>query len=415
MGFWNMFFGKKDRSIFEDADVIDTSRLEESAIPFVKSAPPPLPKHPLLTKNFSNKNCYDLIKMISEKLPTLEKAGDILVYKNFKVELAEVGRDLEIRADDSFTLKLRLLNHTHLLKIEKYNFETIAECQIDRKGWISESYKLDTFEQSEYNNKDKVFRLITEIFVYGQPEISEKKKINNYFNKIGFNPNEATETVKINRGTHYLIVEFKNYRSSYGRFFYERTLYDFETWTKVNLVTYEDVYTVFGDDPIIEKCIHPKTEHWQHFLNLEIKEKRRRKDAAVEFINKILDDQQTYMITIAENGLQYDLPVIDDLYTFKYFCDKINQEITENEFYIETELEIILNERRESNSFTTFNGTIKDLKKSAIELLSNTEKWNEETEQLLTDTVDKSDKKLGFAALKLRELEIQEKLNDSIS
>lgn len=103
---------------------------------------------------------------------------------------------------------------------------------------------------------------------------------------------------------------------------YHSSLYRLSDWAKMDV---DEAYEIVKNAKI-ELSEDPKKVHWEHFLKLEMLEKKGREKRMQEFVDNVLSKQVKYN----DLQLQYEmLPTapITDIETFKNFCKIVKEDV----------------------------------------------------------------------------------------
>lgn len=103
---------------------------------------------------------------------------------------------------------------------------------------------------------------------------------------------------------------------------YHSSLYRLSDWANMDV---DEAYEIVKNAKI-ELSEDPKKVHWEHFLKLEMLEKKAREKRMQEFVDRVLSKQVKYN----DLQLQYEmLPTapITDIETFKNFCKIVKEDV----------------------------------------------------------------------------------------
>lgn len=174
------------------------------------------------------------------------------------------------------------------------------------------------FRDNELNNKrteedvESELSQIHDGIFHQTPEDEPDQKPRTWFDHV--NPHVRSEGLgwwKVNNGEYYV-----NVRSYKYRMYTYTDVYRLKDWVNVTNQPCDGVDS-------IEECESPHKTHWQHFLNLEIKEKQRRAVDCLSHVQKILDIHKEYNVTLKKHGMIESQP-LTDYERFVAFCKEVS-------------------------------------------------------------------------------------------
>ena len=244
----------------------------------------------------NNQSEYDtIIKYIKNfkfRIEDLKKEGDLL----------EVDGELYPLRDnwvDSYeSIGKHILRIRKLVSIEK-GFHSFGSDSLD----CYEDYKIRGFSLDSVNKLEK---LLSDCKIHQSTFFKLKNKF----------PNMLNGWYSINNDEYYLKKGCKFDLEDYQQYNYN--VYKFEDWSTV------DISLTTFDIEELTPCENPKQTHWKHFLEIEMKAKKKREDDCHKFVDEVLSQQKEYN----DLQLQYEMmpsAPISDAISFNNFCKIVSK------------------------------------------------------------------------------------------
>lgn len=239
---------------------------------------------------------------ILEKMERFNKvgfSGGEASYKGLKLNMIHTS------SRHVFTTPSELLMRTKnggILSCEKYS---TTVCNGDIREFIETHYE-------QYNTlADKVVAFLNDFIKDAVVYKSASLKLKEFYEQNGINFknwNDEDAWYSVNDGEYYTT--------------YHSSLYRLSDWSKVDT---DEAYEIVKSAKI-ELSEDPKKIHWEHFLKLEMLEKKAREKRMQEFVDSVLSKQVKYN----DLQLQFEmLPTapITDIETFKNFCKIVKEDV----------------------------------------------------------------------------------------
>ena len=243
-----------------------------------------------------NQSEYDkiinYIKNFKSRIEDVKKEGDLLEVDG---ELYPI-RDNWVDSYDSLG--------KHVLRIRKLvNIETGFHSFESNSLHCHEDYKINGFSLDSVNKLEK---LLSECKIHQSTFFKLKNKF----------PNMLNGWYTINNGEYYLKKGCEFNHEDYQHYNYD--VYKFEDWSAVDISR-----TTFYIKELTP-CENPKEIHWKHFLEIEMKSKKKREEDCHKFVDKVLSQQKEYN----DLQLQYEMmpsAPISDAISFNNFCKIVSK------------------------------------------------------------------------------------------
>lgn len=253
-------------------------------------------KTPVNTKDIVEESEYEMIinyiKNFKGRIENWKKEGDLLEVEGELYTL----RDIWV---DSYEHQ-----REYILSIKKLVCIETGFRSFERDILYShEDYKIRGFSLDSVNQLEK---LLSDCKIHQSTFFQLEKKF----------PNMLSGWYSINNGKYYIkkVCEFDH--EDYQRYNYE--VYKFEDWSIV------DISCTTFDIEELTSCEDPKQTHWKHFLEIEMKAKKKREDDCHKFVDEVLSQQREYN----DLQLQYEMmpsAPISDVVSFNNFCKVVSK------------------------------------------------------------------------------------------
>lgn len=186
-----------------------------------------------------------------------------------------------------------------------YGRHSNIECQGNIKEFIDENYS------GCFSLAEKVYLFINDLIKHAVVYKSTRLKLHEFYKEKGIRFYDGSDDMiwySVNDGEYYTYCQHSLMRLS--------------DWKEVP----EDEAYEIVKNAKIELSEDPKKVHWEHFLKLEMLEKKAREKRMQEFVDSVLSKQVRYN----DLQLQYDmLPTapITDIDTFLNFCKIVKEDV----------------------------------------------------------------------------------------
>jgi len=247
-------------------------------------------------QNVSNQSEYDkiinYIKNFKSHIQDMKKEGDLLGVDG---ELYPI-RDNWVDSYDS--LGKHILRIRKLVSIET-GFHSFGSNSLD----CYEDYRIHGFSLDSVNKLEK---LLSDCKIHQSTFFKLKSKF----------PNMLNGWYSINSGEYYLKKGNKFDHEDFQQYNYD--VYNFEDWSTV------DISRTTFDIKELTPCENPKQTHWKHFLEIEMKTKKKREEDCHKFVDEVLSQQKEYN----DLQLQYEMmpsAPISDAISFNNFCKIVSK------------------------------------------------------------------------------------------
>lgn len=238
---------------------------------------------------------HDILDKLEDRFKCVKYGTYEASYKTLKLRHVASYKGLE-------SIKLATKNMEGSLSYDKYS---TIECYGDIREFIETHYEqYDTLV-------DKVVAFLNDFIRDAVVYKSANLKLKEFYeqNGIKFKTwNDEDIWYSINDGEYYT-----RYHSS---------LYRLSDWVKMDV---DEAYEIVKS-ATIELSEDPMKVHWEHFLKLEMLEKKAREKRMQEFVDSVLSKQVKYN----DLQLQFEmLPTapITDIETFKNFCKIVKEDV----------------------------------------------------------------------------------------
>lgn len=253
-------------------------------------------RKPVNTKDVVEESEYDTIvkyiKSFKDRIEDMKKQGD-LIYADGELYAL---RDNWVDSYDS--LGKHILRIRKLVSIET-GFHSFGSSSLD----FYEDYKIRGFSLDSVNKLEKI---LTNHNLHQSTFFKLKNKF----------PNMLNGWYSINNGEYYLKKGCDLNHEDYQHYNYD--VYKFEDWSSV------DISRTTFDIKELTPCENPKQTHWKHFLELEMKAKKKREEDCHKFVDEVLSQQKEYN----DLQLQYEMmpsAPISDVVSFNNFCKIVSK------------------------------------------------------------------------------------------
>lgn len=248
------------------------------------------------------------------KKDTVEHSEDDMVInyiKSFKERVEEWKKDGDLLQVDGeiYTIKsgwAQCYDFTEQYSLRIENLVYIMKGfyrSIIRNPYRLEDYKIHGFSLDSVN---KLENLLRGCKVVKSTFFKLRKKF----------PNMLNGWYSINNGEYYLKKGCKFYPGDYQHHNYD--VYKFEDWSTIDISC-----TTFDIEELIP-CENPKQTHWKHFLEIEMKAKKKREDDCHKFVDEVLYQQKEYNDLQLQYKMMPSAP-ISDVVSFNNFCKVVSK------------------------------------------------------------------------------------------
>lgn len=260
-------------------------------------------------QDVSNQSEYDkiinYIKSFKSRIEDIKKEGDLL---EVDCELYPL-RDNWVDSYESLG--------KHVLRIRKLvNIDTSFRSFERDSLYGYEDYKIHGFSLDSVNKLEK---LLSDCKIHQSTFFKLRKKF----------PNMVDGWYSVNNGEYYLKKGCEFNHEDYLHFNYE--VYKFEDWSTV------DISRTTFDIETLTPCDNPKQTHWKHFLEIEMKAKKKCEEDCHKFVDEVLSQQKEYN----DLQLQYEMmpsAPISDAISFNNFCKIVSKEHSFKDYEIQNYL-----------------------------------------------------------------------------
>lgn len=282
---------------------------------------------PEVKKDQSDVTLSDLKDRVEQWQDMSNQSEDDMVIdyiKRFKWCVEEMKKDGDLLEVDGELYNLRDIwaesyQHAkkHILHIKKLVYIEIGFQSFERDSlYTDEDYEIIGFSLDSVNKLETLLRdckVVKSTFF----------KLKNKF------PNMLNGWYSINNGGYYLKKVYEFDHEDFQHYNYD--VYKFEDWSKVNIT--KETFDIENLTP----CDNPKQTHWKHFLEIEMKSKKKREDNCHKFVDEVLSQQKEYN----DLQLQYDMmpsAPISDAISFNNFCKVVSKEHNFKDYEIQNYL-----------------------------------------------------------------------------
>lgn len=238
---------------------------------------------------------HDILDKLEDRFKCVKYGTYEASYKTLKLRHVASYKGLE-------SIKLATKNMEGSLSYDKYS---TIECYGDIREFIETHYE-------QHNTLvDKVVAFLNDFIRDAVVYKSASLKLREFYeqNGIKFKTwNDEDIWYSINDGEYYTT--------------YHSSLYRLSDWVKMDV---DEAYEIVKNAKI-ELSEDPEKLHWEHFLKLEMLEKKAREKRMQEFVDSVLSKQVKYN----DLQLQFEmLPTapITDIETFKNFCKIVKEDV----------------------------------------------------------------------------------------
>lgn len=192
----------------------------------------------------------------------------------------------------------------YILRIKKLVFIETGFRSFERVSLYGyEDYKIRGFSLDSVN---KLENLLSDCKVVKSTFFKLRKKF----------PHLLNGWYSVNNGEYYLEKGCDFDHEDYQQYNYD--VYKFEDWSPV------DISCTTFDIEELTSCENPKQTHWKHFLEIEMKAKKKREEDCHKFVDEVLSQQREYN----DLQLQYEMmpsAPISDVVSFNNFCKVVSK------------------------------------------------------------------------------------------
>lgn len=242
---------------------------------------------------------------------SLEKKVNVLIEKlNFKIREAK---------HDTFLFRNIEFDNVQVYNSLKYVRLSNDKCRFTRsdKATIANSEMTQLLEEWYHGFSNKELKFLEDFINEATPMVSSKEQLRQLLVSSGIYC--LSSWVEIGNWEYYTDNPFEIYRLS-----------DLKT-----LCGREALEAIKGKE--IKPCEDPKKVHWEHFLELEMKAKKKRESDCHKFVDSILEKQVRYNDLQLKYEMLPSAPIVD-IDTFKNFCKLVCEYHTYEDYEIQNYL-----------------------------------------------------------------------------
>lgn len=289
---------------------------------------------------FTVSNARTVIKQIHDIFESNKEIASHIVYKDMNIKTNSSTTDTRYEGE-YVSLSLFPENSNKWIKIshgENYRWDTYFKCELISMFVFTREPHLDCF--SELKTNQQVFNFLQDFVAGYSLEQSLDFKISKELER--YTPKLKSIKERITSDCH--SVEYSSWLSlDNGKYFMEKDhsiYYMSDNWKgycRYYDKEKESFYSAIKNVTTIEACEDPHKTHWEYFLELEMKAKKKREVDCHKYVDAILQKQITYN----DLNLQYQMlpsAPITDVESFRNFCKVVHEDAKYEDYEIQNYL-----------------------------------------------------------------------------